>query len=410
MIVKSTAINLQNPELLEAIKLAIPVIKRSEMLAEIMRFKYSISISGSHGKTTTTSIIASVFEAADLKPTVINGGIINNVGTNAYMGDSDYLIAEADESDGTFIRVPSYIGVITNIDPEHLDYYKTFENVKAAFKTFIEALPFYGFGVLCYDHPTVREIGDSIDDRRIITYGIESNDVDFQAVNITPTPTGSKFDVVLSDNYVKFKKLSFKTINGLELSAFGIHNLANSLSAVAIAVEKGFDIKNINKGLKSFNGVKRRFTHVGEVDGIKIIDDYAHHPVEIQVTLKTAHSLAQLNGGRVIAVVQPHRYSRLSDLMDDFRDCFYHADELIIADVYAAGEEEIKNVTSDELIKRIKQTHNRDAIKLDTPNDLATIINGLAKSKDFVILLGAGNITKWSYDLLPQLQTLKKLN
>jgi UDP-N-acetylmuramate--alanine ligase len=407
LIVKSTAIKDTNSEIIAARQGGIPIIKRSEMLAEIMRFKYSISVSGSHGKTTTTSIIASLFEAAGLDPTVINGGIINTVGTNAYLGKSDYLIAEADESDGTFIKVPSYVGVVTNIDPEHLDYYKTFENEKAAFRNFIESLPFYGFGVLCYDHDVVRELGQSILDRKILSYGIDYAHADFKAVNITTDATGSIFDVEISERYQNLKKLKLPTLKNLKLNVHGIHNILNSLSAIAIAVEKNFDIEVIKKGLSNFNGVKRRFTKVGEVDGITIIDDYAHHPIEIQTTLKTAASIVHAKGGNVIAVCQPHRYSRLNDLMEDYKDSFIDADHLIIADVYPAGENPIPNVNSDELIKKIESKYQREVIKLTNPDNLAEIINKLAKKEDFVIMLGAGNITKWSYELPSQLQNIK---
>lgn len=410
LITKSTAIQENNPEIAAARKNGIPVIKRSEMLAEIMRFKYSISISGSHGKTTTTSIVAALFEAAGLEPTVINGGIINAIGTNAYLGKSDYLIAEADESDGTFIKVPSYVGVITNIDPEHLDYYKTFENEKLAFRNFIESLPFYGFGVLCYDHDIVRELGLSISDRRIISYGIDYEQADIRAVNIRTDATGSTFDVEVSHHYQKVKKKNISNLKDLKLNVHGRHNILNSLSAIAIAIEKNFEEKVIYDGLNSFKGVKRRFTKVGEIEGITIIDDYAHHPIEIQTTLKTAANIVHAKGGSVIAVLQPHRYSRLSDLMDDFRDSFNDADHLIVAEVYSAGESPIPNINSDELIKRIEQKHNRKVIKLANPENLPEVINKLAKKEDFVIMLGAGNITKWSYELPSQLQKIKATN
>lgn len=410
LIVKSTAIKDSCPEIIAGKQLGIPIIKRAEMLAELMRFKHSISISGTHGKTTTTSIVASLFEAADLKPTVINGGIINANKTNAYLGEGHYLIAEADESDGTFIRVPSYVGVITNIDPEHLDYYGTFDKAKAAYKTFIENLPFYGFGVLCYDHPTVRELGNEITDRRVITYGISSSDVDFRAENIEQTIEGSIFDVVMSDKYIQKKKLSFSTIKGLKIKSHGKHNVQNSLAAIAIAVEKGFATEVIKQGLLNFEGVKRRFTMTGKVDDIVIIDDYAHHPVEIKATLDAAKGLVKHSNSKVIAVLQPHRYSRLHGLMEDFSTCLKDADHVIIADVYAAGEAPIANVNADELIKHVKHNAKQEAIKLNSPTDLAEIINKLAKKHDLVVFLGAGNITKWAYDLPEQLQELRKVS
>jgi UDP-N-acetylmuramate--alanine ligase len=409
LIVKSTDIKDDNIEIIAAKKLNIPIIKRSEMLAEIMRFKYSISISGTHGKTTTTSMIASIFEAAGMHPTVINGGIINTTGTNAYLGSGDYLIAEADESDGTFIRVPSYVGVITNIDPEHLNYYKTFRNVKSAFRTFIESLPFYGFGVLCYDHKVVRNLGKSITDRRVISYAVNYGDVDFKATNIVVALGSFKmwFDVEISEKYQKLKKLDFSVIEDLQINTPGLHNIQNALAAISIAVEKGFDTKCIRAGLSNFAGVKRRFTKVGEVDGIIIIDDYAHHPVEIEATLKTA-ALIKQDGASIIAIVQPHRYTRLQTLMDEFRDAFHGADYLIISDVYPAGELPIPGITSDELIKKIKLKYNKEVIKLDNLENLPNIINKLAKRGDIVIFLGAGNVTKWAYELPQQLQKIKE--
>lgn len=407
LVVKSTAIKDDCPEIVAGKKLGIPIIKRAEMLAELMRFKHSISISGTHGKTTTTSIVASLFEAAGLKPTVINGGIINANSTNAYLGEGNYLIAEADESDGTFIRVPSYVGVITNIDPEHLDYYGTFEKSKAAYRTFIENLPFYGFGVLCYDHPVVRELGNSITDRRIIKYGISSDDVDFRAHNIKQLTDGMEFDVIISEKYLQRKKLAFGVINDLRLKAHGKHNVQNSLAAIAIGVEKGFTADAIRQGLFNFAGVKRRFTITGKVNNIVIIDDYAHHPVEIKATLDAAKSLVKKHNSKLIAVLQPHRYSRLSELMEEFSTCLQDADHLIVADIYSAGEPPIANINSDELIKRIKHNSNQEAIKLNSPDDLPKIINKLASGYDLVVFLGAGNITKWAYDLPDQLQRLK---
>jgi UDP-N-acetylmuramate--alanine ligase len=409
LVVKSTAIKDTNPEIIAAKELNIPIIKRSEMLAELMRFKHSISVSGTHGKTTTTSLIANLFEKAGLNPTVINGGIINTRNTNAYLGDSEYLIAEADESDGTFIKVPSYVGIITNIDPEHLDYYGTFENSIAAYRTFITNLPFYGFGVLCYDHPVVRQLGDSIKERRIISYGIDSHDVDFRAVNISCETFGSKFDVIIAQKYKEHMKLEYDRIEGIELHIHGKHNVSNSLAAIAVGIEKGFSLVVIQNAYKNFGGVKRRFTKTGEVDGISIIDDYAHHPVEIKATLATARSIADATGGRVIAVMQPHRYTRIHDLMNDFSLSFNDVDELLISDVYPAGEDPIPGANSKELMKRIEANSTSECkpIYLENPENLANIINKLAKPLDIVVFLGAGNITKWAYELPKNLQTLR---
>jgi UDP-N-acetylmuramate--alanine ligase len=408
LVVKSTIIKDDNPEIMRAHELSIPVIKRSEMLTEIMRFKNSISISGTHGKTTTTSLVACLLEAAGLNPTVINGGIINNKKTNAYIGSGSYLVAEADESDGTFIKVPSYVGVITNIDPEHLDYYQTFENSIAAYRTFITNLPFYGFGVLCYDHPIVRQLGNSIKSRRIISYGLGSQAVDLRAVNIRSNMEGSTFDIELSESYVRHKKLKFDMIRDVNLRLNGRHNISNSLSAIAIGLELGIESSIIARAFSEFGGVKRRFTKTGEVKGITFIDDYAHHPIEIMATLSTAQDVVKSSGGRVIAVMQPHKYSRLCELFDEFSEAFNGADEIIISDVYSAGEKPIPGVDANELIRRIKLNAKRDAIYLSNPENLPELINKLAKSSDLVVFLGAGNITKWAYDLPKLLETLYK--
>lgn len=408
LVVKSTAIKDDNPEVMRAIELGIPIIKRSAMLAEIMRFKQSIAISGTHGKTTTTSLVACLLEAAQLNPTVINGGIINNKKTNAYIGDGQYLVAEADESDGTFIKVPSYVAVITNIDPEHLDYYKTFENSIAAYRTFITNLPFYGFAVLCYDHPIVRQLGSSIKGTRIISYGLDVQAVDLQAVNIRTDIDGSTFDVMLSASYVRHKKLKFNVIKDVKLHLNGRHNVSNSLSAIAIGLELGIESSVIARAFSTFGGVKRRFTKTGEFNGITIIDDYAHHPIEVRATLSTAKDVIKNTNGKVIAVLQPHKYSRLNDLMDEFSEAFLDADEIIISDVYPAGEKPIPGVDSIELIRRIKLNAKREAIYLDSSEKLPELINSLAKSSDLVVLLGAGNITKWAYDLPKDLEKLFK--
>lgn len=407
-LVKSTAIKEDNTEVIGARALGIPVINRAEMLAELMRFKNSIAISGTHGKTTTTSMVAALFEAAGTNPSVINGGIINSKSTNAYLGDGEYLIVEADESDGTFIKVPSYVAVITNIDPEHMDHYGTFDKVKDAFAAFLENLPFYGFGVVCYDHPVAREIGEKNTNRRVLSYGIDSVDVDFRALNIKPNEKGSSFDVEISSAYVKHKGLNFNKIENIQLGIHGQHNVLNSLSAIAIGVEKNFTTQTIKDAFENFSGVKRRFTLTGEVDGISVIDDYAHHPAEIKVTLNTARHLANLRSCNVIAVMQPHRYSRLSDLMDDFSRAFTDANQVIISDVYSAGELPIKNATAEMLISKIKENSAIEAIYLNDPVNLAEMINKLAKNNDLVVFLGAGSITKWAYELPEKLSKLRK--
>lgn len=406
LVVKSTAVKDDNPEIIAAKAAGIPIIKRSEMLAEVMRFKHSISISGTHGKTTTTSLFASIFEEAQLNPTVINGGIIMSKETNAYLGSGDYLIAEADESDGTFIKVPSYIAVITNINPEHLDYYGTFENAKLAYKAFIENLPFYGYGVICHDHPTAFEISQSIDSRVIYSYGIASEHVDIRAINIQGTENGSLYDVILSDRLMHKCKLASNSIKEIVLNIHGVHNVLNSLSAICVALERGISVEDIKAAFAKFSGVKRRFIKTGEVDGIAIFDDYAHHPAEIRATLNTAKSVANKRHGRVIAVMQPHRYSRLHNMMEEYLKAFNDADKIIIADVYAAGEKPIENANSDTLVRSLKSL-NLAVQKLDNEKDLANQINVLATSGDVVVFLGAGSITKWAYELPRQLKEIR---
>lgn len=396
LLVRSTAVKDNNEEVIAARAAKIPVISRTEMLAELMRLKICVAISGTHGKTTTTSLTACMFEAANKNPTVINGGIINHRNTNAYLGDGDFLIAEADESDATFIKIPSTIGVITNIDPEHLDYYGTFENLKNAFRSFISNLPFYGFGVLCIDHPLVRELADNIRERKIITYGISSEDADIRAVNIRQDLSGSMFDVVVSD------KLKSKTriLNNIKLPTPGLHNVLNSLAPIAVALELDFKEADIIKGFESFGGVKRRFTLTGEYNGTKFIDDYAHHPEEVRVTLQTAKSVASQNNGKVIAIFQPHRYTRLQNLFSDFVGCFGDSDILYIADVYSAGEAQIDNLSKELLVSAIKQSNaHPDPRLLLSPDDLPDIVRKHAKPNDIVIFMGAGSITYWANDI-----------
>ena len=396
LLVKSTAIKDDNPEVVYCKKHNIPVISRTEMLAELMALKTSISISGTHGKTTTTSLVAAIFEKANLSPTVINGGIINNKGTNAYIGKSDYLITEADESDATFIKIPSTIAVITNIDPEHLDYYKTFANLKKAFKTFIDNLPFYGFGILCIDHPEVRKLASQIKDKKIITYGINSEDADIYAYNIRQSTAGSKFDIKISSKLNK----KFKILKNIKLHIPGIHNVQNSLAAIAIAIELGFDKKVIIDGFSEFRGVKRRFTKIAIYKGVTIVDDYAHHPAEIMATLETARQATKEKHGKIIAIFQPHRYTRLSSLMKEFADSFNKADKIYIADVYSAQEAPIAGANKESLIAAIKKKHKSlDVHPLNSKDDLVNIIKQDCKKNDLLLFLGAGDITKWAHGL-----------
>ncbi len=393
-VVISTAIKDDNPEIIEARSKRIPVIKRSEMLAELMRLKCSVAVSGSHGKTTTTSLIACMFESANLEPTVINGGIINKKMTNAYIGSSDYLIAEADESDATFIKIPSTIAVITNIDPEHMDFYHDFDSLVSAFKSFITNLPFYGFGVLCIDHPIVRNIALEITERRIITYGIDSKDANVRAYNIKCDISSSVFDVEINLPNVK----GITIIEEVSIPTPGKHNVLNSLAAIAIGAELDFGIKAIKNGFKNFEGVKRRFTKICEYNNIEIIDDYAHHPVEIIATLATARSIASKRNSRVIAIFQPHRYSRVRDLFDDFTKCFVDADLVYLLDIYSAGESPIESINSEALVNKMISS-NIKAEFIKSHKDIENIIKINAKPGDIIVMMGAGSISNWAYEI-----------
>ena len=396
-LVISSAITQENKEVEEALRRGVPVIRRAEMLAELMRFKTSIAISGSHGKTTTTSLMACMFEAAGMSPTVINGGIINNRSTNAYLGKSDYLIAEADESDATFIKIPSTIAVITNIDPEHMDYYHTFENVVTAFESFITNLPFYGFAVCCLDHPVVRDITSRITGRKVITYGIESEDVHVRAFNIRTNINSSIYDLRINLPHSSGAVI----IENVVLPTPGLHNVMNSLSVVAVAAELDFGVRAIRDGFKNFEGVKRRFTKTGEYKGVTIIDDYAHHPVEIKATLATGRSV--VGKGSLIAVFQPHRYSRVENLFDDFVECFGDADKVYIADIYGAGETPIDGITGAALAAKMKSVH-KNVEFLKSHEDLPSIIALEAKDGDMVLMMGAGSVTNWAAELPGKLQ------
>ena len=400
-VVISSAVKPDNTEVISAKEKGIPIIRRSEMLAELMRFKTAIAISGSHGKTTTTSLTAAMFEAAGLSPTVINGGIINNRSTNAYIGTGEYVVAEADESDATFIKIPATVGVITNIDPEHLDYYGNFENLIKAFKQFIVNLPFYGYAVACVDHPTVRSLISDITERKIITYGIDSEDAHVRAFNIRPHGLSSIYDVKInlprSDGSI--------TIENIILSTPGRHNVLNSLSAIAIAAEMDFGTGVIRNALKNFEGVKRRFTKVGNYNGATIIDDYAHHPAEVKATLSTARDVIKNSGsGKVIAIFQPHRYTRLHNLFNDFTECFHEADELYITDVYSAGEEKIAGADTLALVKAIASKYPK--FKVSTLKDkqhAEEIIRNNAEQNDLIVMMGAGTITYMALEVVTNL-------
>ena len=396
-VVISTSIQEDNIEYVAAKAKKIPIIKRSEMLAEIMKMKTSISISGSHGKTSTTSMVASLFEAAGLAPTVINGGIINAKSTNAYVGTGEFMIVEADESDGTFIKVPSSIGVITNIDPEHMDYYKTFDNLYGAFKKFVNNLPFFGFVVICADHKVARKLASEIIDRKVITYGIDSEDVNVRAYNIRSEITGSIFDVKVR---LPLNNLEY-VIENVRLSIPGKHNVLNCLAAISIAAELDFGIKSIKEGLLEFKGVKRRFTKTGEINGVLFIDDYAHHPAEVQATLSTARDvLKDQEINKVIAIFQPHRYSRFVGLFDDFVECMFDANEVYVAPIYAAGEKPIEGYDHHKLASALAKKFPEKKIgAISGFDELQNIYTTRTSSGDIFLFMGAGNITNWAYEL-----------
>lgn len=399
VVVISSAVKGDNPEVIAAREKLLPVVRRAEMLGELMRLKWSIAVGGTHGKTTTTSLIAAVLEAAALDPTVINGGIINAWGTNARLGDGEWMVCEADESDGTFLKLPAAIAVVTNIDPEHLDHYGTFDELRKAFVNFVENIPFYGFAALCIDHAEVQAMIARVSDRRIITYGF-SPQADVRAENMTTGANGTSFDVVISDR----KTDESRTISGITLAMYGVHNVQNALAAVAIATEMGLDDDVLNRALSTFEGVKRRFTQTGVVDDITIIDDYGHHPVEITAVLKAAREVAK---ERVIAVMQPHRYTRLRDLFEDFCTCFNDADAVIIADVYEAGEEPIEGISKDTLVEGLRERGHRTVVALENPGTLATVIDQTAMPGDYVVCLGAGSISTWANALPDQLRVIR---
>jgi UDP-N-acetylmuramate--alanine ligase len=397
-LVYSTAVKQDNPEMVEARRRRIPLVRRAEMLAELMRLQFSIAVGGTHGKTTTTSMVAALLDAGGLDPTVVNGGIINNYGTNAKVGDGDWIVVEADESDGSFLRLKSTLAIVTNIDAEHLDHWGDFEAVKKGFVDFVENIPFYGFAAVCIDHPEVQALAAKIDNRRLIPYGV-SPQAEVRCANIEFGPEGAVFDVTFSPSGVE----PF-TWAGLKLPMTGNHNVSNATAAIAIARELGIGEDAIRKGLAGFGGVKRRFTTTGVVDGIRVIDDYGHHPVEIAAVLKAAR---QVTTGRVIAVVQPHRYTRLRDLMNEFSSCFHDADMVIVADVYSAGEQPIEGVDKAHLVEGLHRFGHRNAVALDTPAHLAGLVAAEAKPGDIVVCLGAGDITQWAYALPGQLEALK---
>lgn len=429
-VVVSSAIPENNPELLSAREHKIPIVTRAEMLAELMRLKWAIAIAGTHGKTTTTSLVGAVLEAAQLDPTVINGGIVNSYGTNTRLGQGEWMAVEADESDGSFTRLPATIAIVTNIDPEHMEHYGSFEAVRAAYLRYVQQVPFYGCGILCMDHPVVQSLIPEVKNRTLITYGFNKQS-DVRAENIRATALGSYFDVVMTSEILSPSRPA--VIKDLFLPMMGLHNIQNACAAIAVACRLNLAEADIRKALGDFSGVKRRFTRTGISHGVLVVDDYGHHPVEIAAVLKAgrqalsggaplqnmgavsdpaaAAAAAGLHilppaAGKIIAVVQPHRYTRLRDLFDEFCTCLDDADCVIVADVYSAGEDEIAGIDRPHLVDGIKSHGHKHVESLDHPNDLPNLIAKLAKPGDIVICLGAGNITNWAHSLPAQLDEI----
>jgi UDP-N-acetylmuramate--alanine ligase len=396
-VVYSTAVKAENPELTAARERRIPLVRRAEMLAELMRLQFSVAVGGTHGKTTTTSMVACLLDAGGLDPTVVNGGIINAYGTNAKVGEGDWIVVEADESDGSFLRLKSTVAVVTNIDPEHLDHYGSFDAVRKAFADFVENIPFYGFAAVCLDHPEVQAMVAQIDNRRLVTYGVNPQ-AEVRAVKVEMGPDGAQFDVLISP-----REAEPISITNVRLPMPGWHNVSNALAAIAVARELGVSEDAIKEGLACFGGVKRRFTTTGVANGVRIIDDYGHHPVEIAAVLRAARQVAT---GKVVAVVQPHRYTRLRDLMSEFSACFNDADTVIVADVYAAGEQPIEGVGKDALVEGARRFGHRRVMALESVHALPELIAAEAREGDLVVCLGAGDITQWAYALPGQLEAL----
>ncbi|MGB6636981.1 MAG: UDP-N-acetylmuramate--L-alanine ligase [Bradyrhizobium sp.] len=398
VVVVSTAIKRDNPELMAARASRIPVVRRAEMLAELMRLKSCVAIAGTHGKTTTTTMVATLLDAGGIDPTVINGGIINAYGSNARLGAGDWMVVEADESDGTFLKLPADVVIVTNIDSEHLDHFKTFDAIQEAFHNFVENVPFYGFAVMCIDHPVVQTLVGKIEDRRIITYG-ENPQADARLVDLTPNGGGSNFKVVIRDR----KSDAAHEIADITLPMPGRHNALNATAAIAVAHALGISDDAIREALAGFGGVKRRFTRTGEYKGITVIDDYGHHPVEIAAVLRAAR---ESTNGKVIAVVQPHRFTRLQSLFEEFCTCFNDADAVVVAEVYPAGEAPIEGIARDHFVLGLRAHGHRAVIPLPNAAALAGIVKGIGGSGDLVVCLGAGNITQWAYALPAELKAL----
>jgi UDP-N-acetylmuramate--alanine ligase len=399
VVVVSTAVKADNPEVRAARSRLIPVVRRAEMLAELMRLRWAIAVGGTHGKTTTTSLVAAVLEAAKLDPTVINGGIINAYGSNTRLGSGDWMVVEADESDGSFLRLPATIAVVTNMDVEHLDHWGTGEAMLLGYEHFVQNIPFYGFAVLCIDHPAVQQMIPRLADRRIVTYGF-SPQADVRAESVRADKLGATFEVAVTDR----ARGRVRRLAPLRLPMLGNHNVQNALAAIAIAMEMDISETTVRSALASFRGVKRRFTKVGEAGGITVIDDYGHHPVEIAAVLKAAR---QAGARDVVAVMQPHRYTRLASLFEQFCTCMNDAGTVIVADVYPAGEAPIEGVNRDALLEGLRAHGHRSVVPLSSPEHLAEMVHAIARSGDFVVCLGAGNITQWAAALPAQLAQLQ---
>jgi UDP-N-acetylmuramate--alanine ligase len=400
VIVISSAIKRDNPELTAARAQRLPVVRRAEMLAELMRLKTCVAIGGTHGKTTTTSMVAALLEGGGFDPTVINGGIINSYGTNARLGGGDWMVVEADESDGTFLKLPADIAIVTNVDPEHLDHFHTYEAVQDAFREFVANVPFYGFAVMCIDHPVVQTMVGRIEDRRVITYG-ENPQSDVLLFDLDHVNGHSRFSIGFRTRTGE----AVHEIRDLLLPMPGRHNALNATAAIAVARELGMSDDQIRKALAGFSGVKRRFTRAGEWNGVAIIDDYGHHPVEIAAVLRAARETTK---GQVIAIMQPHRYTRLASLFEPFCTCFNDADTVMVAPVYSAGETPIVGADRDSLVQGLRARGHRQVIPLDGPQQIARLVRELAQPGDYVVCLGAGNITQWAYALSGELDALDK--
>ncbi|MCQ2965352.1 MAG: UDP-N-acetylmuramate--L-alanine ligase [Alphaproteobacteria bacterium] len=400
VVVVSSAIRENNPEIIEARYRRIPVVRRSEMLAELMRLKWSIAVGGTHGKTTTTSMIGAVMQAAGLDPTVANGGIINSYGTNAHLGDGKWLVAEADESDGSFIKLPATAVVVTNMDPEHLDYYGSYEKMKEAFLSFVQNIPFYGFACLCSDHPEIQKLISKVSDRLIITYGFNQQ-AQICAQNINMEPGLITFDVQIAAEISSTKRNYY--IKNIKLPVYGKHNIQNAMAAIGVGLQLGVNEEQIKAALSNFKGVQRRFTKRGSVNNIDIIDDYAHHPVEIMATIKAARDVVKNN---VIVIFQPHRYSRVENLFEMFCTAFNDADYVIVADIYSAGENEIEGINKHVIAEGLRTHGHRHVIELDAPENLPQTILKIANQGDIILCLGAGTISSWAKKLPEQLNKL----